>query len=579
MAINTDDYDIYHPERSEGSAPEALPGTPGVDENGHLIIPSEPFFSPSTIENSTMDKDPRNTGPTTDFWSNFPLSIDVNGFIFYYDENTGINVRGPEGAPRYVRFSDLTPEDLATLKGQDGANGRDGVDGQDGQDGADGLDAYHAWLRDNGWLEQDHPISEFYTYLASFAETLFQTGNGNGSIIGNYGGSANTANGAGSFAIGYGTAANATNSFSAGLQTQANAAAQAVVGKYNIGNSANVFEVGNGTVSQRKNALEVLWNGDIKAGNNVIDGNGDVLHNKVDKVAGKDLSTNDFNNTYKDFLDNYHIDDTVTQNSSNPVKSSGIYAALENLAETISAKPDIDQSSDNIDYPLLSYESNSVPAHLDTGIIFTGLTYNPSKNNLAAGDVSTIYNQNLMFGQGIIAASNNQIILGKYNTAVTDDLVQIGFGANTSNRKNLLRLTKSGNLIIFGDITDGSGNTLSGKQNTLSYDVIPTEDSTNVMTSGAIWDTLTDLGIVPGQGITIPQLTDIQTTITNIQSQITSLSTQIQGIISSLYYITDDVTRDTYKLGINNGELYIQNQTDPPTSESEENNGEEESET
>ena len=105
--INTDDYDLYN---SQG-VPSALPGTPIIDGSGHLEIPRDPYFSPSTLENSTMDKDPRNTGPTTDFWDNYPLTIDINGYIFYYNENTGINIRGPEGAPQYVSFDSLTPEE------------------------------------------------------------------------------------------------------------------------------------------------------------------------------------------------------------------------------------------------------------------------------------------------------------------------------------------------------------------------------------------------------------------------------------------------------------------------------------
>ena len=78
--LDTDDYDIYG---SEGST-SSLPDSPIIDSSGN-ITHDDMYFPLSTTPNSTMDKDPRNTGPTTDFWSYHPISIDINGYIFYYD--------------------------------------------------------------------------------------------------------------------------------------------------------------------------------------------------------------------------------------------------------------------------------------------------------------------------------------------------------------------------------------------------------------------------------------------------------------------------------------------------------------
>jgi hypothetical protein len=110
--VPTDDYDLYE---SDGVV-QSLPENPVIDESGHIVlIPHEPYFSPgNTIENSTMDKDPNNTGPTTDFWTNFPISIDINGDIYYYNENTGINVRGPQGIS-VIKFDELTPEQIERI--------------------------------------------------------------------------------------------------------------------------------------------------------------------------------------------------------------------------------------------------------------------------------------------------------------------------------------------------------------------------------------------------------------------------------------------------------------------------------
>jgi hypothetical protein len=72
---STDDYDIYG---SQGS-PNSLPGSPSVDASGHLTY-DDYFFPMSTTPNSMMDQDPNNTGPTNDFWTDYPISIDINGY-------------------------------------------------------------------------------------------------------------------------------------------------------------------------------------------------------------------------------------------------------------------------------------------------------------------------------------------------------------------------------------------------------------------------------------------------------------------------------------------------------------------
>lgn len=61
--------------------------------------------------------------------------------------------------------------------------------------------------------------------------------------------------------------------------TKANSACSTAMGKYNIGRTTTALEVGNGTGtgSASSNAFEVYWDGDIKAGKDVIDGYGNKL--------------------------------------------------------------------------------------------------------------------------------------------------------------------------------------------------------------------------------------------------------------------------------------------------------------
>ena len=365
LYVNTDDYDLYN---SQG-VPESLPGSPGVDASGHLIIPDERFFPPSTLPNSTMDKDPNNTGPITDFYYYMPIVIDMNGFVFHYDENTGVNLRGPAGAPRYISFSDLTPEDIASLKGQDGADGINGINGRDGVDGVDGLDAYHVWLRDNGYTEAGHPITEFYNYLAGYQNQYIKEGVGQGSLIVNYRGLQNTAAGTGAFASGQNTAASGSNSFTAGLGTVAAYANQFALGKYNENKSTNIFEIGSGVGnSNRSNCLEVTAGGSLKTTGSITDGNNNILSNKVDKIPGKGLSTNDFTNTYKSFLDNYTVDTVLNSSSTNPVQNRIIYMALDNISQTLSSKPNLETGTSDNNYSLLSYRVGTDLTKLENAI-------------------------------------------------------------------------------------------------------------------------------------------------------------------------------------------------------------------
>ena len=54
-----------------------------------------------------------------------------------------------------------------------------------------------------------------------------------------------------------------------------------------------------------------------------------LLNDKVDKVSGKGLSTNDFTNAYKSTLDNYSVDSTLDSTSTNPIQNAVVTQALD----------------------------------------------------------------------------------------------------------------------------------------------------------------------------------------------------------------------------------------------------------
>jgi hypothetical protein len=91
-------------------------------------------------------------------------------------------------------------------------------------------------------------------------------------------GNGSRASGVNSIAGGYNTTASGAVSTAIGTNTQATQQAQLATGKYNKTNNDALVMVGNGTgASARSNALEVLLNGDVVAGNELIDGQGNTL--------------------------------------------------------------------------------------------------------------------------------------------------------------------------------------------------------------------------------------------------------------------------------------------------------------
>ena len=120
------------------------------------------------------------------------------------------------------------------------------------------------------------------------------------------------------------------------------------------------------------NAL-LYYHGKIKA----------LLGDKVDKVTGKTLSTNDFTNTYKNFLDNYQIDTVVSSSSTNPVQNRAIYNAIEQV-RIDNGKPTQAVTTSNVDYGFF-FVADTSSGTLNEAKFNTNLAYNPNKQSLKKG--------------------------------------------------------------------------------------------------------------------------------------------------------------------------------------------------
>lgn len=507
--VSTDDYDWFE---IQGQTVGAQPGTT-VTEHG---LDPRTFFPPSTIDPpplpdnvSMMDKDDDINGPVNDFWSDYPITIDVSGYIFYHGENTGINVRGPAGSPTYVRFEDLTEEQKAEIRGADGRNGVNGQNGRDGQDGADGADAYQVWLADGhaGGTKED-----FYQYIAELADLIIEEGSGEGSLILNYHNSSSLkskAEGQGSLATGQATTASGTNSFTAGTGTSAVASNQFIIGAYNETSNDALFSVGNGTSIVRKNALNLNSSGDLTIEGEFTNGLGETLSQKVDKDGNKVLSTNDFTDDYKSFIDNYHVDESPDSTSHNPISNAAMVAAINSLQTYDDRTQVINENLDH-DYPIPLIKSTSISrldstTKLDSINFDSAFFYNPFKNNFINNRFNSIEHNNILaIGNNLVSTFDNQILLGKYNDADSNinHLLQIGNGTSNANRSNALSLTVNGELQTSGDIINGDNVSLS-----------------------------------------------------QLNTRVNNIRTDLDGLL----YIQDDtIATNVYKIGVDDGEFYIQ---------------------
>lgn len=585
--VNTDDYDFYSDYETTGGLQRSFYIDPDTGDKVY-----DPKYLFTKYNNSTMDMDDVNTGLMNDFWTDYPIIIDVNGNVFYNNEYTGINVRGPQGITN-IRWENLTPEQIETLKGQDGAPGINGTNGQDGVDGKDGLSAYEVWLEDNGWLDdpEDHPLSEFYAFLGTYSN-IVKPGVGNGSLIVNFNGEENEANGVGSFAAGLDTIANGNYSATFGYNTEAQRDYSFAIGKYNVNKATNMFEIGNGTSLRDTNIFEIDYSGNATAAGDITDGAGNVLSNKVDKVTGKVLSTNDFTNTYKSILDNYHVDDQLSTISENPVQNKVIKNELDRIQlDTTKVRQYLEDNDSDLPIAHPDVQNSG-----DTSTIRYSnvLTFNPYKQNLILGTTTT-NNKVLGFGEGLLTNNDHQIVLGYYNDPELTDILEIGAGTSV-NRKNILRLTTDGDLITGGQITDNLGNRLSDKQDKLTFDTAPTKNSTNPVTSGGIFDYLKAHGIDPEGGIDQTEInnlkarcTALETAVTNLtnalNSDVTTINNRITSEVTTLnnrittvantHELVDEFNYSVYTYGVYDNDFYIRPPEIPdPEPEEQEEQGE-----
>lgn len=167
------------------------------------------------------------------------------------------------------------------------------------------------------------------------------------------------------------------------------------------------------------------------------------LNNKVDKVTGKELSTNDFTAAYKTKLDgiatnanNTLVDDTLKSDSTNPVQNKVINGALSNKAAKSEAIKSIAVSADskkgiinctwannstaNANIPLAVYDVLSDVEDTQKAGLVTGAERKAI--NMLSLNGSSVVNSGLQLTLGGVMGDNNAIVTIPFVTSNMDDV-------------------------------------------------------------------------------------------------------------------------------------------------------------
>ena len=192
------------------------------------------------------------------------------------------------------------------------------------------------------------------------------------------------------------------------------------------------------------------------------------LANKVDKVAGKGLSTNDYTDADKAIVD------SVTSALAGKVDTSAVGANNGVASLGSDGKVPASQLPSYVD-DVLEYSSVSAfPATGDSGKIYVALDTN--KTYRWSGSAYVEISESLALGETASTAyAGNKGKQNADNIATLQGYVPSG----TSSSNKLVNATEL-------------ANGLSGKQDTLTFDNTPTANSNNPVKSGGVYNTLSD---------------------------------------------------------------------------------------
>ena len=176
-------------------------------------------------------------------------------------------------------------------------------------------------------------------------------------------------------------------------------------------------------------------------------------------------------------------------------------------------------------------------------------------------------NGSIAAGEGSIAQYTNQVVLGYFNENKNNTILEIGNGSAGS-RSNIVEISEH-ELLVNGDIRDNQGNLLSNKVDaiqgkSLSSNDFTDEDKNNIQNAydnaqQALNATTYITNTISVLSNSVSQFSrDIDNFKTEISDFEKVTNNSLKEFESKLNIIIDDVTNTKYKIGINDGHLYIQ---------------------
>lgn len=268
-----------------------------------------------------------------------------------------------------------------------------------------------------------------------------------------------------------GNKATAAYSHAEGYYTKASSPFQHVQGRYNIENSDSsyAFIIGNGNDEQtRSNAFAIDWNGLVYVGNSGAGIDLSSLHNyddtailtsldtKVDKVTGKQLSTEDYTTAEKTKLSG--IEESATAVGKN---LTGTSVTVDGAGYTAGTNAEVFNGGATNNKAVGNY------SHAEGGgtAAIGACSHTEGDTTRARGicghaeglATSAYADYSHAAGRGTTAASECQTVCGRFNTV--DDqatyafIIGNGTGATVSNRKNAFAIDWNGLIYVNGSAT------------------------------------------------------------------------------------------------------------------------------
>lgn len=212
-----------------------------------------------------------------------------------------------------------------------------------------------------------------------------------------------------SFAVGANCVASGDLSFAAGQSAVASGNRQMAIGRYNVADATSAFIIGNGfNDNARSNALTVDWSGDITAGGEVIDGNGNKLSDPCDLTTATGTlpiaSGGTGATTAQGARKNLHI------GAATATKTSATSTATTNTKITLNSITSSDSS-------LFSISSGGIKCAVAGTVLVSASMYETSIASGNGGFALRILNGSTLIGSELVAPFTTSSLMATVTAA------------------------------------------------------------------------------------------------------------------------------------------------------------------